>query len=552
MTASVISFALGLTIFLFGMSRLETGIHDASRARLQQWMVRRTHTAFGSAISGIFTTAILQSSSMVSLLVLAFASAGILPLYNAIGVILGANLGTTFTGWIVTLIGFKLELQQLAIPLMGSGALLQMLYKHDTRKRALGIALFGLGLLIFGLNIMKDGVANIPEQWDISVLSGHSSITYLIAGTLIAGLIQSSSATMMIVLSALYSQIITLPDAAALVIGADLGTTSTTILGSITGNRIKKQLALAHFIFNLVVDALAFVVLLPLLPTLLQWVMISDPLYGLVAFHSLFNLIGLIIFLPFLPLFSRWIEQRFISLNTALPPLLSIPAQVPDAAIAALNQHIRALLVEVITLNMRNLHIRTETLLIDKTIAEPLALSANSKQHFEERYEAIKNQEGTIVQFAIRLQQQPLDTGQAATISKLLQITRAVVYSAKTLKDIRQDIADLRHSDELKIIDIYKTHQQYHRSFYTDLSKLFLTEHPQDYLAEQCQRLKNINDAYHKQLDNKTLELAQSQTVNGESTSTLFNINREIHHSAKSLLTALDYWIDLSNKASVA
>ncbi len=546
MTMIIIAFLLGLIIFLFGMSRLEIGIHDASRARLQRWLVRSTNTALSSAGSGVLLTAILQSSSMISLLVLAFASAGMIPLYNAIGIILGANLGTTFTGWLVTLIGFKLDLQQLAIPLMAAGGLIQMFHKNNRQKHALGIAVFGLGLLIFGLNLMKDSMANIPGQWDISMLGEHSGLVYLLAGTLLAALIQSSSATMMIALSALYSQIIALPEAAAFIIGADLGTTSTTVLGSLTGNRIKKQLALAHFAFNLVVDLAAFFVLLPLLPALLAIVALHDPLYSLVAFHSIFNLLGLACFLPFLGAYSRWIGQCFTRSETHQTGLVNIPVQVPEAAISALTKQIQTLLIDVLNLNMRNLHIHSETLHTDKFIIEQLRHSADTKQSFDTRYEAIKRQEGDIIQFVIRLQQQALSPQQALSLYKLLDTTRAMVYGCKTLKDISQNIADLRHASEAELLKVYKDHERYHRHFYQELSKLFLSEHTGDYICEQSENLKKANDQHHNQLNKQVFDLARAEIISGEETSTLFNINREIHHSAKSLISALGHWSEVS------
>ena len=151
---SQINFLFGLGIFLFGMSQLEYGIHKLGAARLRHWLRSSTGSKLGSVTTGVVSTAILQSSSMVSLLVLAFASAGLLPLVNAIGIILGANLGTTLTGWIVALFGFKLSLDAIALPLFGITAFVLALSKRDSRIYFVSIALFGLALLLFGLGVI--------------------------------------------------------------------------------------------------------------------------------------------------------------------------------------------------------------------------------------------------------------------------------------------------------------------------------------------------------------------------------------------------------------
>jgi len=257
------------------MSQLEYSISKLGDARLRIWLRSSTNTPLASISTGIISTALLQSSSMVSLLVLAFASAGLLPLVNAIGIIVGANLGTTLTGWLVALLGFKLDLAAAALPLFGLAAFALALTKRQTRFHYISGIVLGFALLLFGLGIMKSSMETIPDLWDITVLQGHNGFVYLLAGVLIAALVQSSSAVMIMALAAVDAQIIALTEAAALIIGADLGTTSTTVLASITGNTIKRKLAFAHFIFNFFVDFAAFFLLLPILPAMLAFASIS-------------------------------------------------------------------------------------------------------------------------------------------------------------------------------------------------------------------------------------------------------------------------------------
>ena len=206
--------AIGLALFLYGMSQLESGIRALGYDTFKRWLSSSSASPTGSAAMGVTVTAILQSSSLVSLLVLAFASAGVLPLYNAIGILLGANLGTTVTGWMVATIGFKLPLSAFGLPLMATGAVMQLASTRLPGLRSMGTVLFGLGLIIFGLDIMKDAVADLPRHWDLGQLKGWGPWLYFLVGAAIAALIQSSSATMMITLAALHGGLLDLSAAA--------------------------------------------------------------------------------------------------------------------------------------------------------------------------------------------------------------------------------------------------------------------------------------------------------------------------------------------------
>jgi len=554
MTTPFWQLLFGLGIFLYGMSRLEEGLRDISRTRLKRWLIQSTSTPISSASFGVAITTLLQSSSMVSLLVLAFASAGIMPLYNGIGVILGANVGTTATGWLVTLLGFKLDLEVLAIPFFGIGCLSQVLLKAGTRWRAAGKLILGLGLLLYGLSLMKSSVANLPQSWDISLLSEQPAILYLLVGILITAIIQSSSATMMLTLTALHAGLIDLPGAASLVIGADIGTTSTTVLGSLTGSAIKKRLALAHVLFNFIVDIAAFIFLLPFLPELLSWLGISDPLYSLVAFHSCFNLLGLLCFLPFLKPFSRWINQRFDGTETLTHSIQSMPTEVPEAALSAMMKQVNRLWLQALLNNLQHFSLKltdlgklsTNQLLVDLSLK-------NNNAAWQQHYELIKDHEDDLMQFALRLQQEPLDENQAQQLAKLLEVTRSLVYACKTLKDIHQNLQHLQNSDDSAATTLFFLQQQFHRDLYRQFVSLMLEKHAAGYVLEDLANLQTTNDQhyqtmntrvysatdYHEKAGNKVLIDGDAQL------STQLNVNREIHHANKSLIQSLHQWLNI-------
>ena len=546
---TLIDLVLGLGIFLFGMQQLEQGIKALGSDSLKQVLSVSTRTPISSVFTGTVITAIMQSSSMVGLLVLAFASAGVIPLFNAIGIVLGANLGTTFTGWIVTFLGFKLDLDLFAVPTIGLGCLIQIFASRRIKLVAFGQVLLGLGLLLFGLEMMKTAVQDLPSQLDIMLLSGHGPFVYLIVGVIFTAIVQSSSAVMMITLSSLYGGLIDLPAAAAIIIGADLGTTSTTALGSIKGSVIKRQVALAHIMFNLIVDTLAFIFLLPILPRLLSFISMKDPLYSLVAFHSFFNLIGLALFIPFLKQFANWL-QRLIpekeeeTLNHYLQDRL---IQVPEAALIALENEVRRLLQRVLSLNLHNLKMSPPKIKLSENSERRIHSAFGSNLSFDEHYEDLKRLEGEILFFCTKLETQLLKEEETARLMQLLSVAREVIYSAKSVMDIRKDLIAFRNSNKKQVSHFFAQLTSSLEKFYYKTVELSDMKYEASFMKEVLDNLKLNIETLHLDMHQDIFELSQSEEVEELEISTLLNINREVWVSCKSLIEALSafYQLDL-------
>jgi phosphate:Na+ symporter len=530
---------IGLGIFLFGMSQLETGIKLLSGASLRRWIPLATNTPVTSSACGVVVTAVLQSSSMVSLLVLAFASAGLIPLMNAVGVLLGANLGTTATGWVVATIGFKLDLEAMAIPLTGLASAVVVASDKMPRIKAAGTAFLGLGLLLLGLSLMKDSVADLPQQWDISQLQGLSPWVYFIVGALITALIQSSSAAMMMTLTALNAELIALPEAIALVIGADLGTTSTTILGSLTGSPVKKQLAFSHCFYNLVVDIAAFLILLPFAGYLLAWLDIDDPLYGLVAFHSFMNLLGLLVFLPLLKYYSRWIENLFRAPVDSLDSLAALPEVIPEAALPVVEKQVAQLWQWHLCNLMAQFQISPRDLKLADDLSDDVAAELEG-QSFISRYEAIKGAERKILQLSAAVQRESLNETQSQQLSELLQVGRALSYAAKTLKDIEHTTGELLNDTDELGQQLLLQQQQYLQQQLAELVGLVTEPHERDFVLESIEDLQKLADQHQQQMDQ--LVYHRALTESSLEVSSLLNINRELSHAAKETLRAIAVW----------
>lgn len=535
-----VNFIFGLGIFLFGMSQLEYGTSKLGETRLRHWLRSSTNTPLASITTGTVTTALLQSSSMVSLLVMAFASAGILPLINAVGIIIGANLGTTVTGWLVALFGFKLDLASTALPLFGIAAFTLAIASRRTRLFYAGSAVLGISLLLFGLGIMKTSMESIPDRWDISLLQGHMAFVYLLAGVILAAAIQSSSAVMIMALAAINAQFIDLQEAAALVIGADLGTTSTTILGALRGNTIKKQLAFAHFIFNLSVDLTAFF-LLPILPLLLGLVYLSDPIYSLVAFHSLINIAGVLIFIPFIGRFSNWIESVFSRYSAQSTNMLDrVPTSVVDAALTALRTTVQNMMLQAVCNNLHLFHLKPGQLKILQT-DHPELLNIVPDRSFDKGYEELKNQEGKILNYSLRLQAQSLDSAEAAELQRLLAVTRNTVFSNKSLKDIRQDLDELKHSSNDSARELYVQHKEFQKTCYEKIIQLQLGDHSREFILEELGDLQGINERHAQDVNQTVHSHAANEDSGGTSISIQLNTNWEVKQALTSMITAMEF-----------
>ena len=493
----VLEFFAGLGLFLYAMRLLEQALKLTAEFSLQKHLSRNTKSPLMAIATGTISTAFLQSSSLVGLIVLALCGAGILPLFNAIGVMIGANLGTTFTGWVVTTIGFKLDLTSSAFYFVGLAGLVRVFVTNLSIQRLAEIFV-AFGLLLLGLGLMKEAASGVSELVDIQSFRSHSVIYYFLFGLALSAMIQSSSAVMLITLSALNVNVIELQHAAAIVIGADLGTTSTVLIGSVKGTAIKRQLAMAHLIFNFVTDVIALIVLLPFINELIIFIGLDDPLYSLVAFHSLFNLMGIILFVPILKPFSSWLSEQFTSTHTHKAKVIhQVPTEVPAIALHALRMEVTQLILGSLEANRKPLD--------------------GSFEERRETYEHLKTIEGEIVSFNKLLQKHTLTDNEIETLMRLNRAVRLSIFSFKSLNDIQHDIQP-----------IYLAHK--------NVPELKLTETMFNQLSETLQKLSSLIES---QTNHSTDVIKQVETlkvdlkvvwINSQQTLYRTNIDKTLSH----------------------
>lgn len=303
----------GLGLFLLGMKLMTDGLQAMAGDALRDLLRRYTRTHLRGVFLGAFATAAVQSSSAVTLVTIGFVSAGLLTFGSALGVLYGANLGTTVTAWIVTIIGLKFKVDAFAMPVVGVGAMLAVLGRG--RAKQAGMALAGFGLIFAGIGGLQEGLSGLGEQvdpgsWARPGLLGN--VVLVLVGMVMTLLLQSSSAAVVATLAAVDAGTVSFPQAAALVIGQNVGTTFKAMLASAGGPIAARRAAFAHLMFNGGTGLVALL-LLPLfvlgVDALSTRLDVHDAAVSLSIFHTAFNVVGVLIFLPITDRFALWIER---------------------------------------------------------------------------------------------------------------------------------------------------------------------------------------------------------------------------------------------------
>lgn len=506
----------GLVLFLLAMSIIEESIRAIAGNRMKAFISRNTESPLRGLLSGTLSTALLQSSSLVSLLVLAFIGARLIPLRNALLIIFGANLGTTATGWIVTVIGFKLDLDVISLPMIGIGGLVWVASGHRGLGRYGKFAL-GIGLLLFALQFMKTAVTDAQSIVSPELFAGLAAWQFALFGVGFSAIVQSSSAVMVLTLSALHAGLIDLPGAAALMIGADLGTTTTVVLGALGGSASKKRVAAGHVIFNVVTDSLAFMLLIPLVALVAS---IQDPLLALVAFHSLFNVLGVALCTPFVQPLANFLERRFLQTDVVLSKFLDPSMQA---------------LVEVATTALRRETKRLAELVFEQNrdLFKVVDGKVKDKEVYNKTYTATKQLEAEILEFSLDLEFNDANGGEKASVERLLTAARSLLLSSKLCKDNINDLNDMAEYLPALFTSIVEIQEAFYARF-AEVTEDYFALHP-----EQFDPFISMARDGHDHIHELIYDAIRRDQLPADKVSTALNLNREFYNSNTALLAGL-------------
>lgn len=351
--ASLSEIFAGVAIFLLGMDFLENGFKGFSGGLLEKILTRWTNSRLKSLCFGVVTTILMQSSTLVTIISISFLSAGLITLTQAIGIVFGANLGTTTGGWIIAGVGMKMDIAKFAMPLIVLAVLLG--FQKSQGTKSLGNIFAGIGFFFLGIAYIKSGFEGYKDALDLSAYasgSGKDLFIFVMAGIVITSVVQSSFATLTIIISALFAGSITYDNALGLVVGTNIGGVVTALVASVSANIDGKRLAIINTLFNLIIAFIALVFLeyfklIVEVISRLSGIKESDYALKIAVFHTLYNALAVLLMAPYIQVFVsialRFIKSK-ISADMDAPIYLNDTiVSYPTTALQALTNEIKHL-----------------------------------------------------------------------------------------------------------------------------------------------------------------------------------------------------------------
>ncbi len=530
----------GIGLFLFGMQLMEQAIRHLAGRSFKVFLKNQTDHPIKAILAGLLITALLQSSSIVNLLILAFVGARILSLKNAMAILLGSNLGSTVYNWIVVYLGFKFDIQSFAFPIMAISTVGLIFFQNNKRIMNWTRLAFGISLLFVGLSNIKIGIESFVTAVDLTGFNDYNNFVFVLIGFVITVMVQSSATTVVITLSALNAGALSFETAACIVIGSETGTAIKTVIGSIGNVPDKKRVALGNLILNITSSFIAFIFLSYIIKLIKEILHINDPLIALVSFQSAINIIGIIIFYPLLNLFSKWLEKRFSNeTDKSARYLNKLLLNEPEEAISAIQKEGKRLIINIISLNRQALE------MYHRNHLPPVEIIPKAKgKSYSEHYEIVKQLNGEIIDFCIELQSKELDINETKRLQELIKMLQNSMSSAKSVKDIRHNIKEFRDSAEDVLHDFYINIKKSEEPFYAKVEEIVNSDSIDQfpYLSELLHETKNLYDNQLK----RVYSLSGTHQLQDLDLATILNVFGEIESSRESLINALNAFLEIS------
>ena len=483
----------GIAIFIIGMFFMQDGFKQLSGGILEKLLEKFTSNTLYAIATGFLSTSVVQSSTIITLIVVSFLSAELLTLVQAVGIVFGSNVGSTTTAWIVSSLGVDVKISTYAFPMLVFGVVLRF-FKSNGVKGS-GNVLLGLGFIFLGISYMKDGFDIMKNSIDLAsyAMEGYLGIiVYILIGILITVVIQSSAATLAIVITALNADSITYVNAIALAIGANVGTTLTTILASFASNENGKRVALIHFLFNLISATFITILIyqfIDLTDFIAPFLGVSDNNYGmkLALFHTIFSVTGVILLTPAISLLVKLSEKLIQKkVSSASKPKYLNPSVLsnPDASLAALKKEIINLYENCQKAMLHALNIHT-TGLTRETLKVQLAKELNIiDTDIDEIYQKnLKALYSEIVKFSSFAQENMFDF-QHKKVDELKRAAVLLVEVLRDTRDIQRNVNFYLKSKNEYIKEEYNILRKELAEMLIDINTLSMLENDSDQLTQ--------------------------------------------------------------------
>lgn len=541
--------AAGVSILLFGMITLEEGFKVFTKGPLKNLLRKATDKLYKSLSLGAVVTAFIQSSSLVSVITISFISAGLITLAGGIGLIFGANIGTTATAWLIAGFGLKINISILAMPMLIFGIIFS--FQNNNAFKGIGSILAGLGFFFLGIHFMKEGFDVFNDHIDLTAYAVPGFlgvIIYALIGILMTTILQSSSASLALVLTALSAGQIEYENALALAIGTNVGTTITALIGSIGSNISGKRLALAHLVFNLVTGIIAVSIISPLSQLVdylsgLFHISADDYTLKLALFHTIFNILGVLIMIPFIKKLERFL-LRFIKDSKVKdidePKFLNKAVlEFPGTVISSLEKETKYLfenaIYEIVSHSV-NLH-RNEI----ESGLKSKKLIKKSKTDFDINVRdlyahKVKTIYGKILEYATRAQTDlNLNKEENKRISEIKIANRKMVEIIRDVKELRRNIIKYGDSENKNIRDEYNVFRRRIVKVLRAINRLKFDENIEasnNVLLDMRNTAKNASKKGNKNINN----LIRNHLITNYMASSLVNDHENLNDMIKKLL----------------
>ncbi len=552
--------AAGIAIFLFGMLSLQQGFKFFTGGILEKILQSVTDNVVKRLLFGIVTTTLMQSSSLVSLLVISFISAGLLDLAAGIGIIFGANLGTTTGAWLVAAFGLKVNISAYAMPILVFGVLLQ--FNKNKSFQGVGQILIGLGFLFLGIHYMKEGFDAFKQNLDLTAyaMTGPKGLlVYVLLGIAATVIIQASGATMVLIITALASQQITYENALALAIGSNVGTTITAVLGSLSANIKGKRLAGAHVLFNVFTGILAVAILeefVWLVDRFCQLVGIgaTDYTLKLAVFHTLFNLAGVIIMLPLSGMMARLLEKVMQEKRTAVeyPRFLDQSAlQYPDTAVESIRRETLHLYANATHIILKSIGLHRRDVYSDQDLNSVIAKYKRINPYdIDEAYERnIKGIYSAIIEFVSQARF-TWELKQSGRLYWLREANLKLVEAVKGVKHLQKNLLRSNRSYNRYLIGEYDRIRYQIALVIRELEKLKNSEVINELPLLSLDMLKGRIKEQRRMAIETIENLIREHKISAEAGTSLLNDNAYVYDIQSNLVSMAEtVWVNYAVKS---
>jgi phosphate:Na+ symporter len=524
--------AAGVAIFLFGMMFLEQGFKAFAGGALERILGSATKTLPRSLGTGFLAASIMQSSSLVSVLTISFLSAGLLGLTEGIGVVFGANIGTTTGAWLMAAFGMKVKISAYSMPMLVFGLVLSM--QSTKTARGLGRILAGVGFLFLGIHFMKEGFEDLQATVDLARWSmpGFTGlVVFTLVGAVATVIVQSSHASLMLIIAALATGQLTYEAALALTIGANVGTTISAVLGALGSNAAGRRLAAADVMFKVGTGVLVIAFIGPFkvgVELVAGWLSLAedDWTLRLAVFHTVFNVVGVIVVVPLLGPLVRFLEARLAGpVDRGERPLfLNVAAlRLPDTALEVLAQETQHLFDNAFEILAHGVGLRRGDILSHADLEamldfDPKLLEEDALNAY---YQRIKTLYTDIVDFAAKAQVSMTPT-QLEEVWGLRVACRSIARAVKAMTPIMPNIQHHARSPDLEVRHQYKRLRLHIARTLRRLYAIRATKDPATQLIA-FQRLKGRAGAREAEGDADVDRLVRNGRIDSRTATSLMN-----------------------------